>query len=569
LTFNIRTLRYSTNIRRFVHDMKLTNPRSVPQLREVKCNINTYSRLHILGETSYYRKSEKQIQMVIKSILIVFLSLLLNPLQAEEFLDYYPNGKLHYQFHKQNNALHGSYVYWHPNGHKAIEGNFKKGKRIGIWKAWYDNGNQLYERTFINGEEQGITSYWYENGVKQVTGEYFENMRHGKWQIWNTNGSKRAEGNCKLNSFHGDWKFWEKNTVLILPFHFGKINFHLLDLNENLWDRTEATIISESFMSIDQKLGDEIRFIFRMNCMESYILERDFDNNLAYNGMFNFRTLVYQGEQEICGDKMSGEAFNVVSQTAEFTHGVKDGNFNINNKSIIVQASYNNNWDTTLITQFTQNVYYKNNSIIDKCVTSSGSLRCGGKKPYKEIKSYSAKTHEIRKVRIHSSHNDSANIDSVLRLKYGLCKPIFEPYQTQDSVLINDTIYFKTDYIEKYVKIPYFVIEHYLAPPISNLENISYLTSKNTFKVMSYNYEGLIMELNFIKDPLFLNFYISSPSNNRDMYYLNGYILPKNPKMYKIPYNHLIHGDVIIYVHGKPTKYYLFDYGFLKEYKEL
>src|SRR5690606_19378121 len=108
---------------------------------------------------------------------LIFASLfclIINPLTAQDKVEYYDNGA------------------------KKVAGKIVDGRKTGVWEEWYSNGN-LKSITNYNKNTIQIFS---EDGKKIAEGNLTNDIRNGKWTVFYNNGAVKEKSvykNGKLN----------------------------------------------------------------------------------------------------------------------------------------------------------------------------------------------------------------------------------------------------------------------------------------------------------------------------------------------------------------------------------
>ena len=97
--------------------------------------------------------------MFTRRALIIFLFALVLGVPALGFAEmkkeYYPSGKLEYEFSYGNGEIEGISKGYYENGNLAIEGNYKNGMEEGLMKTYYMNGAIQCIDTYRKG--RGLT----------------------------------------------------------------------------------------------------------------------------------------------------------------------------------------------------------------------------------------------------------------------------------------------------------------------------------------------------------------------------------------------------------------------------
>lgn len=169
----------------------------------------------------------------IKIELLFFITLLFTSChQAEEKVNYYPNGQIKEICSYRNGILDGKQVYYYETGVLYGEGRTRNNEMIGEWRYYYPNGeimtiekhnrhgkllsidswDQNGNQVIVNGTGT-LVIYYPDGSIKQTTTYkncHFEGANEG----WYPNGVKEHEFFYKDGKPCGIWNFWDENGEL-------------------------------------------------------------------------------------------------------------------------------------------------------------------------------------------------------------------------------------------------------------------------------------------------------------------------------------------------------------------
>jgi len=109
---------------------------------------------------------------------------------AEVKKEYYPSGKLRYEWNYKNGKKEGIGKEYYESGKIEKEYNFKDGKQDGITKRYYKSGELSSECTYKEGKEEGISKYYYdyESGALRAEFNYKGGKKEGISRVYYPNG---------------------------------------------------------------------------------------------------------------------------------------------------------------------------------------------------------------------------------------------------------------------------------------------------------------------------------------------------------------------------------------------
>ncbi|WBX71068.1 nuclear transport factor 2 family protein [Tenacibaculum retecalamus] len=123
-----------------------------------------------------------------KKTLFIALVLLVLTSNAQEYKEYYDNGKLKTFGTKKNDKKTGEWKYYYNSGALRIVGKYKDGKDIGKRKYYHQNGTLRAIGNYENGKMTGLWKYYHNNGELNKIGEKENGENIGEWKHYNENG---------------------------------------------------------------------------------------------------------------------------------------------------------------------------------------------------------------------------------------------------------------------------------------------------------------------------------------------------------------------------------------------
>lgn len=141
---------------------------------------------------------------------------------AVEYLEWYPNGTLHFRLHLTNDDLEGVQEEFHPSGSLKTQAFYKNTEKNGPYKEWYSDGSPAMSVDFINGNKHGTLSSWHPNGTKHFEGSFSNGIPTGTHQSWYENGRDHEIYTFANGKRHGPHKVWHENGTLIFSSNYSQ-----------------------------------------------------------------------------------------------------------------------------------------------------------------------------------------------------------------------------------------------------------------------------------------------------------------------------------------------------------
>jgi len=119
-------------------------------------------------------------------VIIFIILIMLHPVQAQVFRDYYPDGVLKYQMKKDKNkqVVRGYY----PSGELEFVAYYKKGELDGVVREYYENGVLKAEIPYKENRRHGLARFYYENGMLMGKIKYRRGRETGEAKFYDENG---------------------------------------------------------------------------------------------------------------------------------------------------------------------------------------------------------------------------------------------------------------------------------------------------------------------------------------------------------------------------------------------
>ena len=149
-----------------------------------------------------------------KNILFIALTLLVYISNAQEYKEYYSNGKIKTSGVKENYLEIGEWKYYFENGNISKVGNYENGELNGEWKYYHENGLLRIIGKYVKGKDTGLWKYYHENGALSIIGYYKNGKFTGEWKYYYKNSTLSKVGDRKNGIDIGEWKYYNENGTL-------------------------------------------------------------------------------------------------------------------------------------------------------------------------------------------------------------------------------------------------------------------------------------------------------------------------------------------------------------------
>ncbi len=293
-----------------------------------------------------------------------------------DWMEFYANGKLKYEYSYINGLLHGLYKEYDINGElintkrfelgvlkdaevnieneiniveefydvknekgeylKKSSGSFANGHPVGVHRTYdstgrvnssksYDDKGNLIAWGIVNeeGDKVGSWEYYYESGKVKSKGNFANNRRVGVWTYYYENGSVEQSGSFSRGVPSGNWKWFYENGALKAEevYKNGKEEGEAIEYDEY------GAIISQGFYSEGLKEG---KWFFNYY---SHTEEGEFRNDLK-EGIWRYKysnsKLYFEGnflQGYADGKHIFYEMNGKILEIRNYSFGIKSGNW--------------------------------------------------------------------------------------------------------------------------------------------------------------------------------------------------------------------------------------------------
>jgi len=106
---------------------------------------------------------------------------------------FHSNGNKHTLTSYKNGEKAGLWEVFFTDGQREKSGITRKGKDDGLYREWYPNGKLKYEYHYDLGKKVGVWKSWYDDGTRYTERHFKEDQLNGKVFVWDERGKLSKE----------------------------------------------------------------------------------------------------------------------------------------------------------------------------------------------------------------------------------------------------------------------------------------------------------------------------------------------------------------------------------------
>ncbi|GAA5030115.1 hypothetical protein GCM10011506_18980 [Marivirga lumbricoides] len=170
--------------------------------------------------------------------------------------EYYPSGKIAYEYNIENGKKDGVALKYYESGELMQKSNWAEGEKVGKSFTYYKSGVEKYIANFENNKQDGWTFYYDSLGNLRGKQEFVDGNLDGKFEEYYADGTVMAKG---TNSFKGGTK------KIYEYFPNGKPKRFVYERNDSLIylkSLDETGDITNAYFTIKLKAEDENQLCF-------------------------------------------------------------------------------------------------------------------------------------------------------------------------------------------------------------------------------------------------------------------------------------------------------------------